>query len=970
MYRNGCSNYWGWDRRWAGNLSDACKPRRDQARYTMNQPLIATLDAIRSKQPDTEIVVLCGQHARDDIITSMTQAGAWAGVQVSSVRQYLLDSGRLLAPKRPLRLRDVEVKVTAALQDEAAQTEFHRQGINNEPVTRQALADAVYSLLQLPAQRREAHGGARLPAAVAELARQVGQQCSEQWFTLPDVAEFLLERAGQRGTRYVVAGDVAFDTLSEWFVEQLPADARYQVAFPEVTGQGVVEHHSFVSDADEAVFAATKVLEAVAEGVPLHGIAVAYCNPNQMGPLHQALERAGIPFSALNPHTWAQEPFARGIRQLLLLDPKDMPRPEVAALLAAGILNESPSVSSFDFATRGLATINQGEDWLEAEDDHEAVAEVKHFVRTLSKHVQSLHQAESLANLAEALSGLRGTLLRNLNAEEQAFFNRLLDTMRQHQLGSSAAMLAELSDQALATALPSTQRGMVQLTSLEGLVGRSMHVCIICGASDDALPGSLGINAAITPEQSGNTSKAFLNRRQRAFSHALHASTKVLITHPRSLLNGSSVVERSPWADGEVHKHGALIEEWHQGTTLPATDFDLNLLVGGLDAETRAQAQHFTRTMLARHEGEWAGDGAALNGWIGPGFAEEVLEQQLSTSALELFTQNPLVFFIERILGQRLLEDSFGAAEIDARDRGTIYHRIFERWIREHWLDYATPKHLYQDVDFNTGVLQMREIAMEELDAHRNASIPGVMWQAFQSEVLRVSDAFVHAEIQHAKQWRPIGVEVPFGHIHGSPDSPPLKIALDNGHNLTLGGVIDRIDLRMDHENQQALLSITDYKSGSATYYKSAFNAGESYTGNAKSGYRFQLAVYGEAIRQALAGEIAEGPLADLAKEVALLNVDDYPIRIDSGYLFFLQEDFEQVRIIYDADAKAELEQRLSRITSFIAEGAFPPYAFEENSIMRERGQRLGASTAAAASKLHTLGITPLDIAEDQDQEQ
>ncbi|AZA09013.1 PD-(D/E)XK nuclease family protein [Corynebacterium pseudopelargi] len=933
----------------------------------MKQTLNAALQSVRQTHPEAEIVVLCGQHARDDVIAQMTQGGAIAGVQVGGIRQYLLESGRLLAPRRPLQLRDVAVKVTAALQDEAPETEFHRQGINDEAVTREALAEAVLALLNLPAQRRDAHGGARLPAAVAALAKSIGEDCAEHWFTLPDVAEFLIQRAARRGTQYVLAGDIAFDTLSEWFVQQLPDDARHEVDFPAVTGQAEIEHHSFVSNTDEADFAAAQVLEAVAGGVPLHSIAVAYCNASQMGALHQALERAGIPFSAMNPRTWAQEPFARGIRQLLMLDPSLMPRPEVAALLASGILKDAPSLSSFDFATRGLANLNQGDDWIEKAEELKAVTEVKRFVNALAKQLKGLHQAESLAALAEALSQLRGSLLRKMNAEEQAFFNRLLDTMRQHQLSASAVMLAELSDQALATPLPSTQQGMVQLTSLEGLVGRSMQLCIICGASDDALPGSLGSNAAITPEQSGNTSKAFLDRRERAFQHALRASSKVLISHPRSLLVGTSKVERSPWADGDVHHHGPLIQEWHQASSLPATAFDLNLLAGGQDAQTKQQVQRFLHTMQARQEGEWAGDSAAFNGWIGPGLSNAVLEQQLSTSALELFTQNPLVFFIERILGQRVLEDSFGAAEIDARDRGTIYHRIFERWIREMWLDIASLDHRYSDVDFNAGVLRMREIAMEELNARRDSSIPGVMWQAFQTEVLRVSDAFVKVEIARSKTWRPIGVEVPFGRVYDAEDSPPLKIPLSNRHTLTLGGVIDRVDLQIDHESQQAVLAVLDYKSGKPKTYKAAFN-GDEYTGNAKHGYRFQLAAYGEAIRQALAGTITEGPLAELASEVAKINTDNYPVTIVSGYLFFLDENFELIRIIYDDNAQAELEQRLAKITSFIADGAFPPYEISGNPIMTERAVRLGASTAVAASRLQLLGLTPLNIAEDEEQ--
>ncbi|AZA11680.1 PD-(D/E)XK nuclease family protein [Corynebacterium gerontici] len=936
----------------------------------MKQSLIASLKSIRQAHPDAEIVVLCGQQARDDVIAAMSQAGAWAGVQVSGIRQYLQDSGRFLAPRRPLRLRDVAVKVTAALQDGAAETAFHREGINDEPVTREALAQAVLTLLNLPPERREAHGGARLPAAVAELARQVGQECAEHWFTLPDVAEFLLERTARRDTQFVIAGDIAFDTLSEWFVQQLPSDSRREVQFPEVTEPAEVEHHSFVSDADEAAFAAAQVLEAVANGIPLHSIAVAYCNANQIGALHQALQRAGIPFSAMNPHTWAQAPFARGVRQLLMLDPNQMPRPEVAALLASGILKESPSVSAFDFVTRGLATLNQGEDWHEVDGDHETVAEVKRFVRDLGKNLQVLHQSGSLAALADALGELSKKHLRTMNADEQAFFNRLLDTMRQHQIGVSSALLAEIGNQALATSLPATQQGMVQLSSLEGLVGRSMQLCIICGASDDALPGSLSSNASITPEQSGNTSKTFLERRQRAFNHALDASAKVLITHPRSLLNGASVVERSPWADGHVYQHGPLIEEWHQGKELPATEFELNLLAGGVDAEVQEKARRFYRTLLARHEGEWAGDDAAFNGWIGAGFGAAVLEKQLSTSALELFTQNPLVFFIERVLGARVLEDSFGATEIDVRDRGTIYHRIFERWIRETWLDIATPMHRYEEVDFNTRVLKMREIVTEELDTRRDSSIPAVMWQAFQTEVLRVSDAFVEAELDRSRMWRPVGVEIPFGHVRDASDSPPLKISLDNGQALTIGGVIDRIDLCIDHENQQALLAIVDYKSGKPKRYKQALEKGKSYTGNAEYGYRFQLAAYGEAIRQALTGEMTEGPLAELAQEIKKLNVDDYPITIVSGYLFFLDEDFAWVPIIYGEDAKAELEYRLNRITSLIAEGAFPPYDMAGNPIMSERALRLGASTVAAASKLQSLGITPLDIAEDEEKEQ
>ena len=113
----------------------------------------------------------------------------------------------------------------------------------------------------------------------------------------------------------------------------------------------------------------------------------------------------------------------------------------------------------------------------------------------------------------------------------------------------------------------------------------------------------------------------------------------------------------------------------------------------------------------------------------------------LSATSLEWYARCPQRFMLERLLRVRAVEEPEQVVRIDALSRGSVIHRIFERFYDE-W-NGKGPAPLAAEAE-----RRMRRIAGEECDAARDRGETGypAMWEADRVELIEDCVRWLHEE--------------------------------------------------------------------------------------------------------------------------------------------------------------------------------------------------------------------------------
>jgi ATP-dependent helicase/nuclease subunit B len=202
-----------------------------------------------------------------------------------------------------------------------------------------------------------------------------------------------------------------------------------------------------------------------------------------------------------------------------------------------------------------------------------------------------------------------------------------------------------------------------------------------------------------------------------------------------------------------------------------------------------------------------------------------------SSSRLEAYRTCPFLFFVGSVLH---LEPRAEPAEgLDARQLGSIYHRILEQ--------------LYQRVDDPADLEQLLsalpDVAGAVLDEApgREGFRETAWWSQTRAEILEDVRRSLQALAQIQEDFIPSQYEVPFGLW-----DQPVLVVRDGEDSFRLRGLIDRVDRTPDGR-----LRVIDYKTaGPASYNKKAVTEGK----------KIQLPLYALAARDALGlGEPVEG---------------------------------------------------------------------------------------------------------------
>jgi ATP-dependent helicase/nuclease subunit B len=247
---------------------------------------------------------------------------------------------------------------------------------------------------------------------------------------------------------------------------------------------------------------------------------------------------------------------------------------------------------------------------------------------------------------------------------------------------------------------------------------------------------------------------------------------------------------------------------------------------------------------------------SAWDGALGSEALEAVAEllppdSPLSATVLETYARCPHRFMLERLLRVREVSEPEQVVRIDAAARGTVIHRIFERFYDE-W-DGTGPAPLAADAEH-----RIRAIAGQECDAARDRGETGypAMWQADRVELIDDCVRWLEEErdLDVTRSLPLVAVEARFGQRmsgekRGSLSmDEPVEIPLTSGV-LRLRGRIDRVNWNQ----QRTAFRVVDYKSGKKYAEKS---------GELQGGRMLQLPLYVLAAAQLLGMDPSAGSAA------------------------------------------------------------------------------------------------------------
>ncbi|MFN3215699.1 MAG: PD-(D/E)XK nuclease family protein [Acidimicrobiales bacterium] len=278
-----------------------------------------------------------------------------------------------------------------------------------------------------------------------------------------------------------------------------------------------------------------------------------------------------------------------------------------------------------------------------------------------------------------------------------------------------------------------------------------------------------------------------------------------------------------------------------------------------------------------------------LVGDAGPG--RPTLDQPLSATSLERWARCPHGYFLQRVLGVEAIEAPEQRLRLDALDRGTLVHRILERFVAERPVADATG---WDAADRD----RLERIATEECDAVEARGLTGepVYWRRDRATILRDLRGAIAADDQRRREQgcRPYATELAFG-FGGA---RPVVVELPDGHAIAVRGSIDLVDRRGDE------LVVTDYKTG---------RKGKTLDGSDphQGGTRLQLVLYALAARRLLAADGLCTP--DAAVESRYWHLHRATPYAENGY-------------VVTTEIRDEVLRAIAEIVDMIAAGLFPQH--------------------------------------------
>ena len=213
--------------------------------------------------------------------------------------------------------------------------------------------------------------------------------------------------------------------------------------------------------------------------------------------------------------------------------------------------------------------------------------------------------------------------------------------------------------------------------------------------------------------------------------------------------------------------------------------------------------------------------------------------RHLSPTGIETYATCPRKWFFRNALGIGEIDRPEEVERLQPRDKGTLAHRILERFVAEAIDAGSVPEpHASWGLE---GRARLVEIAHEEFDDFERRGLTGhpTWWAYDRDEILDV----LASTLDHDDEYRarhdatPVAVELTFGREGAA----PLRVMLDDGREVPLAGQADRVD------EVPGGVRVYDYKYASSRPYLSLRRSLDEGGDPLDHGRRLQLSAYAEA---------------------------------------------------------------------------------------------------------------------------
>ncbi|MDH3299370.1 MAG: PD-(D/E)XK nuclease family protein [Acidimicrobiia bacterium] len=334
--------------------------------------------------------------------------------------------------------------------------------------------------------------------------------------------------------------------------------------------------------------------------------------------------------------------------------------------------------------------------------------------------------------------------------------------------------------------------------------------------------------------------------------------------------------------------HQGLLDH---GRPMSENDFALRALLAHVEAGDPVHTHVLARrdpvlaAGLRRHLGRRRTELTPYTGRVERSMIDPV-DRTFSPTALETYAQCPRKYLFQRVL--RLQEDERPEriAEITARERGHLVHRVLERFVTEALDTGSVP-----GPGERWSALQrarLLEICDEEIKIDQGRGVTGgeVRTRLLREELVTEMVTFLDTDdaLRQERRSTPWAAEFKFGFD----DSPALEGVLA-GRALRLRGSVDRVDLTDDGG-----ILVIDYKGGSGSQFRGLDDD------PLDGGRRLQLPLYAQAVADALD---RTGPRTGL---------------------YWLTRKDEVLPVSLDGELEDDLEDKVGAALDGITEGLFP----------------------------------------------
>ncbi len=431
------------------------------------------------------------------------------------------------------------------------------------------------------------------------------------------------------------------------------------------------------------------------------------------------------------------------------------------------------------------------------------------------EHLEAYHQVRAVVRQLADLDGIAPT-------PDLDTFRALLET----QLTAPAGREGTFGDGVL-------------IAPLDAIAGLSIDALIIVGAVEGALPRQPSPDALLgdddraragLPARSGTISE-----QRRDFLIALAtAEVQRTVLFPRADLRGRAVHTPSRWvlelaqnltgrsatpgdlprlaATSASVRHVASFAGGVAGAVTYAASAERRMAHlwsawrhGDLATDPALAADPVLARSFAAAAARTAGGFSPYDGDVS-GVAFDFLddERPLSPTSLQTYARCPRQYLFGRVLGLAATERPEEIAELSALDRGSLVHRILERWVAERiaaagWS--STPARLLDIADELFADIEARGLTGRTLPWRHTRAV-------LRRDLEQIAAIDLAGGVPVGDE--PLAVELPFGRD----GEPPVVIDLPDQGPVAFAGSVDRVG-----RTAGGTLVVADYKTGSARSY-------------------------------------------------------------------------------------------------------------------------------------------------------